>query len=98
MRLRGWAIDPDTTSPIDVHVYSDGAFVRAATANLAAGTEIHGFDPIPRPRIAASTSPYPRSRERTTFCVYGINVGPGEGSLLGCRRSPSAARRPRPRW
>lgn len=32
VRVNGWAIDPDTTGAIDVHVYVDGRFIRAFPA------------------------------------------------------------------
>ncbi|MEY2404160.1 MAG: hypothetical protein QOD38_1711, partial [Acidimicrobiaceae bacterium] len=32
--IYGWAIDPDTTDPIAVHVYVDGAFAALGTANM----------------------------------------------------------------
>ena len=35
VRASGWAMDPNTTSPSAVHVYSDGAYVTALTAALA---------------------------------------------------------------
>lgn len=80
-RVAGWAIDPDTSSPIDVHVWAGnvGTSLRADLArpdvgstHQAAGPN-HGFDrsvPIP-----AGTS---------TLCAYAINVGSGANVLLGC--------------
>jgi hypothetical protein len=32
-RVVGWALDADTTAPIDVHIYADGRFVKAVTAS-----------------------------------------------------------------
>jgi hypothetical protein len=78
----GWAIDPDTASPIAVHVYVDSA----GTA-LTAG----GF----RSDIAAFFGPFggnhafngvlPASAGTHTVCAYGINTGPGANVLLGCK-------------
>jgi hypothetical protein len=33
-RIMGWALDPDTTAPIDVHVYVDGTLTAITTASL----------------------------------------------------------------
>ncbi|RZS57405.1 hypothetical protein EV141_1117 [Microcella putealis] len=84
--IGGWAIDPDTVSPIDIHVYVDGAWggsyrasgTRADVARVypAYGAE-HGFSvslPVP-----------PSARE---ICAYGINTGAGFNNLIGCRRLP----------
>jgi len=83
IRVNGWAIDADTTAPIDVHVYVDNAIAGATTANLA------------RPDVAAvwpwaggargwslevNALPGPH-----TVCAYGINVGVGTNVALGCR-------------
>ncbi len=61
LHVIGWAADPDTTVPIDVHVYLDGSFVSAATANgtrLDVGSALpglgglHGYDVVlPMPPV-----------------------------------------------
>jgi hypothetical protein len=78
----GWAIDPDTASPIAVHVYID---------NVGAAITAGGY----RPDIAAYFAPYggnhgfnaalPASAGPHTVCIYAINVGVGGHVLLGCR-------------
>lgn len=90
LEVQGWAIDPDTTGPIRVHVYAGGRygaggrFVGAATAS-ATRTDVgrvypqygnaHGYSA----RFAAD----PAAGE---VCVYAINTGPGStNTLLGCR-------------
>lgn len=83
VRVAGWAIDPDTSAPIDVHVYVDGTKRGQGTANLnrpdvgaaypAAGSK-HGFD---------LTVPVPTNGPHTVH-VYGINVASGSNNpLLG---------------
>ena len=84
VRVVGWAIDPDTSGPIDVHAYLDGAFAGAATANLPRPDvgaahrgfgDAHGFD-------FAVTAGSGHHR----VCVYAINVGAGDQNPeLGCR-------------
>jgi hypothetical protein len=82
VRIAGWAIDADTLDPVDVHVYIDGQLTTGIVANLARDDigglypsygRQHGFD-------ATFNAPGARS-----VCVYGINVGAGTNSLLGCR-------------
>jgi hypothetical protein len=80
--LVGWAIDPDTTAPIQVHVYVDGVGV----PTLADAS---------RPDVGAFFTPYgdrhgfsvtvPAGGGPHTVCAYGINVGTGSNSLIGCR-------------
>ena len=82
LNVAGWTIDPDTAAPIDVHVYIDGRLAGGATANREradVGTAFpsygprHGFDAT----FAAAPGPH-------TACVYGINDGPNDHTLLGC--------------
>jgi hypothetical protein len=78
----GWAIDPDTTAPIQVHLYV-GSTGAAHTADKtrddvgrvypAYGAD-HGF-------VEQLTLPIGRS----TVCAYAINTGPGGHTLLGCK-------------
>lgn len=80
-RLAGWAIDPNTTSPIDLHVYINGTGHRV-TADLA------------RPDVAAVHPQFgPAHGFDKTFdlvggsylvCIYGYNVGAGAHTLFGC--------------
>jgi hypothetical protein len=81
--VTGWVIDPDTTSPIDVHVYVNGAWGASGTANGS------------RPDVGAA---YPGSGSNHGFritvplqpglnqvCVFGINTpGPAVNPQLGC--------------
>jgi hypothetical protein len=87
LRLSGWALDPDVSSPpVDVHVYIDGGWGGAYTANTSRPDvgaanpgkgDNHGFNFT----IAYTTSgPH-------DVCVYAINRPgtPGGNPLLGCR-------------
>ena len=81
VEVSGWALDPDSTSPSDVHIYVDnvGVAMKAdkSTSAMPAGYSAyganHGFDA----RIPAAQGVH-------TVCVYGINVGPGINVALGC--------------
>ena len=79
----GWVFDPNRPAPVDVHVYVDGRWGGAATADR------------PRADVAAVYPSYGPSHGFSVrvaappgaqVCVYGINVGPGQTNpSLGCR-------------
>jgi hypothetical protein len=82
LSVSGWAIDPDTASPITVHVYVDD-FSIAVPADL------------PRTDVGSAYPEYGENHAYTytanatpgshRICVYGINAGPGAHTLFGCR-------------
>jgi GH25 family lysozyme M1 (1,4-beta-N-acetylmuramidase) len=84
----GWAIDPDTTNPINMHVYVNNVFRGEVTANRArpdVGGAYTGFGANHGFEFSASVG---GGSQRV--CVYAMNVGPGNAnSLLGCRTLPS---------
>ncbi|WP_292701793.1 hypothetical protein [Microbacterium sp. 69-10] len=80
--VNGWAIDPDTAEPIAVHIYvgdtgyaftADERRVDVGTVYPAAGAN-HGY-----------SASVPLSGRARTVCVYAINNGAGNHTLLGCR-------------
>jgi hypothetical protein len=82
IRFDGWALDPDTSSSIDVHVYAGRNGV-ASSANLSRPDiaavfggygAAHGFSAV-APVTAAG---------RQDLCAYAINVGAGGLGVLGC--------------
>jgi peptidoglycan/xylan/chitin deacetylase (PgdA/CDA1 family) len=69
----GWASDPDSPDPIDVHLYLDGAYATAVKASDG-GT--------PGPRWSTTIPARPGHHE---LCAFAINVGPpGANPKLGC--------------
>lgn len=82
-RVAGWAIDPDTTSPISVHVYvgAVGSAVRADIARADVGGaypafgSAHGFDV----EVAAT------GESPVSVCVYAIDSGGGSPVVLRCQ-------------
>lgn len=83
VRVQGWAMDQDTTSPIMVHVYVDGAGPVGLLANTSRPDvglafpgfgDAHGFDG----KVAAPVGQH-------EVCVYGINVSGGVNQLIACR-------------
>ncbi|POX65827.1 hypothetical protein C1N74_12205 [Microbacterium sp. SGAir0570] len=81
-RVRGWAVDPNTTEPMTVHVYrgSSGRAIQTSVIRddvlkiYPSANRRSGFDEF----ISAPAG-------SSTVCVYGINVGWGQNSTLGCR-------------
>lgn len=86
VQVSGWAIDPDSTKPVPIHVYVDGHLFWTASAD------------DPRPDVAAAHPAYGSGRGFTInvpvaagatrrVCVYAINVGPGDGNpALDCKK------------
>lgn len=82
VRVGGWAFDPDSSAPIEVHVYVNGVGART-NANIprpdvgaAYGNGAnHGFDVILPPQGSGPQQ----------VCVYAINSGYGTNALLTCR-------------
>ncbi len=85
VRVAGWALDPDTVEPTEVHVYVGGVFAGAGLANWARPDigalfpnhgENHGFD------LVVPVAPG-LVRE---ICVYGIDRAGGQvNPRFGCR-------------
>ncbi len=79
----GWALDPDTSSAIQVHVYVDG--VGVATTASQSRSDIASVFPLYGPGHGY-TATVPAAPGVRTACAFGINVATGSvNSLLGCR-------------
>ncbi|GCE77689.1 N-acetylmuramoyl-L-alanine amidase [Cellulomonas biazotea] len=79
--VTGWALDPDTHNPIDVHVYVDGRGVSLRADGNRPDVDqafrkgaAHGWS------YALDARPGPHD-----VCVHAINDGPGDNTLIGCR-------------
>ncbi|NMM31609.1 MAG: hypothetical protein HHJ10_11365, partial [Cellulomonas sp.] len=77
----GWALDPDTSAPIKVHVYVDNTptvlLADGARSDIAAiyhNGDRHGF-----------SGTIPATAGTHTVCLYGINTPTGTNTLLGCK-------------
>lgn len=81
VEVGGWALDPDTSQPIQVHVYVDAAGT-AITANLERGDVGRAFPAAGAHHGFVSTVPAGFGQHRV--CVYGINTGAGGHTLLRC--------------
>ena len=83
LRVAGWAFDPDTDDPVDIHLYVAGAghnlgpadTLRADVARVTGWSERHGFDTTVEVPVDAAVA-----------CVAAIDrVAPGTSAWLGCR-------------
>jgi hypothetical protein len=85
VRVAGWAIDPEISGPLDVHVYVDGALAGGGRADRPRGDvgaaypahgSAHGFDVV-----------VPANLGWHEVCVYAIDGGSGVSGnpSLGCR-------------
>ncbi len=79
--VRGWTFDPDTSGPTQAHIYIDGTGV-ALVADGRRGdvAQVYGRDA--RTGYSYTTPAAPGTH---SVCVFGINTGPGDNTLLGCR-------------
>jgi hypothetical protein len=84
VKVAGWAIDPDTTAAMGVHIYVNNTYAGAALASLPrpdVGAAFPAYGPNHGFSVALNTS-----AGANRVCVFAINVGPGSvNSLLGCR-------------
>ena len=79
-RVRGWALDPDTTAKIAVTVWADGVQVGTTPASLASTVhDGHGYDAT----YQIGTGMIPPGTH--TICVHGVNAGTfGSNRTLAC--------------
>jgi len=82
--VAGWAIDPNTTDPIEVHVYIDGVGTNLGLASdsrpdlaeaFPGSSGDHGYS-----HVFDGLSPGVHE-----VCVFGINSGPGNNTLIRCQ-------------
>lgn len=81
-RIAGWAIDPDTTAAIAVHFYTDGAFAGATSANGVRSDVSSAYPGFAGNHGFSIDLAIPTGARQV--CAYGINVGSGVNSQLGC--------------
>lgn len=89
--LRGWAGDRDTNAPITVVFFTEGTAIGTATSNQArpdvvSATKRQGRFGFTATIAATAVKP------GTRVCASAVNVGPGEHSLIGCRKATGATR------
>ncbi|WP_199423594.1 hypothetical protein [Actinotalea solisilvae] len=79
--VSGWAFDPDTTQPNEVHVYIDGVGVSLLADQPRPDVgAVYGRGPA-----AGWSHTRPLAPGNHSMCAYSINTTPGDNTLLGCR-------------
>jgi len=83
--VSGWSHDPDTTTPMQVHLYDNttGQFLGSVPTGGARPDVQAGVPGAPG--TTGYVAVVPLSAGRRDVCAYGINVGTGSNALLGCR-------------
>lgn len=85
IEISGWAIDPDTATPTSVHVYVDGKWAGALSADVAR-TDVELAVPGYGPAHGFSAV-LPASGDTQTVCVHAIDIGTAVGNpLLRCQK------------
>jgi hypothetical protein len=84
LRARGWAIDPNTTRPVVVHVHVDGVR-RARLVADRPRPDIARTFPGPGPNHGYDVEIRDVRPGNRRVCVYASNIGEGDTGGLGCR-------------
>lgn len=81
--VSGWSLDPNTADPISVQLALDGAAPTTVLANVLR-SDVQAAYPGTGPLHGFSTTLNIADGDHSV-CVYGVNVGVGGNSLIGCR-------------
>jgi hypothetical protein len=82
VQVSGWAIGPDVTSPLAVHLYFNGQIVKALSASGARPDVARVYPAFGWSHGFTTTIP----DQSGTLCAYAINAaGNGDNPLVGCR-------------
>jgi GH25 family lysozyme M1 (1,4-beta-N-acetylmuramidase) len=83
LRAQGWALDPDTTQPLTVHMTVDGTSVSTASAGLSSTAAAAAWPGYGSGHGIDTTVPIPTGTH--TMCLTADNLGLGSGSpALAC--------------
>jgi murein DD-endopeptidase MepM/ murein hydrolase activator NlpD len=77
--LRGWAMDPNTTNPVTIHVYSNGKHIATKVARRVRSDLDKAFH---RGSAFGYDETVPALSGQHQVCVYGINQGKGSNSRI----------------
>ncbi len=85
--VKGWTVDPDTKSPVTVHVRIDGALVGKSAASILRADVARAFPLYGGYHGFRYTPPTVLAKGTHNVCVYAINTGAGSGNpLLACHK------------
>jgi hypothetical protein len=79
--VNGWAIDPNTTSPINVHVYFNGTAIQALTANTARPDVGRIYGKGNNHGFSSTVTAAPGTHQ---LCVYAIDSWGGSNVMIRC--------------
>lgn len=82
VRIKGWAIDPDTADPVTVRIVSDGKTVTTIAADDPRRDLGERFPAYGASHALEQVVPLPAGRHRV--CVVADNVGAGSPRSIGC--------------
>ena len=82
VQLSGWAFDPDSPNPINVHVYVDGVVTTGTTAWDSRPDVGAAYGRGPANGYSATVPVGPGNH---TLCVYALDSNGGLNPLIGCR-------------
>jgi hypothetical protein len=80
--VSGWAVDPDTKSPIPVHIYIDSSGF-PLVANKDSAAAVAKYPPLGRAHGFSAT--LPAAPGSHNVCAWGINSGSGTNTLISCK-------------
>ena len=93
VHVQGWAMDPDTSDPIPVHVYIDG--VGTAIVANQARSDVGAIYPSQGPNHGFSADIPVSTGGSHQVCIFAINIGPGANMQLGpCRTATTQSGAP----
>ena len=81
--VRGWALDPTTSAPTDVHVYVDGAFAAGFPAKVSRGDVANAFPTLGANHGFSQTLTLRPGNH--SVCVYALNAKRTQSTSLGCK-------------
>lgn len=85
LRARGWALDPDTSDPLDIHLYVDGAWGGSLRADGLRADVVAAYPGFAATRGFDGLLP-PVTDGTRQVCAYAINKGAGATNpLIGCQ-------------
>ena len=82
--VQGWAIDPDVSGPVDVHVYVDGVLATGTRADRTRSDVGRAFPDYGSGHGFSATLAVAGGQH--VVCAYGIDVDGDENALVGCRQ------------
>ncbi len=90
--VRGWALDPDTTSSIRIRAYVNGRYVTGTLADSQRNDVDAAHHKGPNHGFTFTVPAQPGNR----LCIYAINNSTGPHTTLRCTTVPGTRRAPTP--